>query len=76
MIKLEIRIKEIESLGTKDFCVIRTKITIREIGRKATKYEKEFTNILKKRSKVDEKLQIEINEEELKEQLEKLLKSL
>ena len=39
MIKLEIRIKEIESLDTKDFCVIRTKITIREIGRKATKNE-------------------------------------
>ena len=76
MLKLEIRIKEIESLDTKDFCVIRTKITIREIGRKATKYEKEFANILKKRLKVDEKIQNEINEEELKEQLEKLLKSL
>ena len=68
MIKLEITIKEITAIGTE--------ISIQEIGRKATKYEKEVSNILKKRLKVDEKLQIESNKEELKEQFEKLLKSL
>lgn len=55
---------------------IETEISIQEIGRKPTKYEKEVSNILKKRLKVDEKFQIESNKEELKEQLEKLLKSL
>ena len=68
MIKLEITIKEITAIGTE--------ISIQEIGIKATKYEKEVSNILKKRLKVDEKLQIESNKEELKEQFEKLLKSL
>ena len=68
MVRLEITIKEISP--------IRTKVSIQEIGRKATKNEKEVSNILKKRLKVDEKLQIESNKEELKEQLEKLLKSL
>ena len=74
--KLEITIKEIDSLDYKDITAIGTEISIQEMGRKATKYEKEVSNILKKRLKVDEKLQIESNKEELKEQLEKLLKSL
>lgn len=60
MVKLEITIKEIDSLDYKDITAIGT----------------EVSNILKKRLKVDEKLQIESNKEELKEQLEKLLKSL
>lgn len=76
MVKLEITIKEIDSLDYKDITAIGTEISIQEMGRKATKYEKEVSNILKKRLKVDEKLQIESNKEELKEQLEKLLKSL
>lgn len=76
MVKLEITIKEIDSLDYKDITAIGTEISIQEIGRKATKYEKEVSNILKKRLKVDEKLQIKSNKEELKEQLEKLLKSL
>lgn len=76
MVKLEITIKEIDSLDYKDFTAIGTEISIQEMGRKTTKYEKEVSNILKKRLKVDEKLQIESNKEELKEQLEKLLKSL
>lgn len=76
MVKLEITIKEIDSLDYKDNTAIVTEISIQEMGRKATKYEKEVSNILKKRLKVDEKLQIESNKEELKEQLEKLLKSL
>lgn len=76
MVKLEITIKEIDSLDYKDITAIGTGISIQEIGRKATKYEKEVSNILKKRLKLDEKLQIESNKEELKEQLEKLLKSL
>ena len=76
MIKLELTIKEINSLDFKEMTAIGTEISIQEIGRKATKYEKEVSNILKKRLKIDEKFQIESNKEELKEQLEKLLKSL
>lgn len=76
MVKLEITIKEINSLDFKEITAIGTEISIQEIGIKATKYEKEVSNILKKRLKIDEKLQIESNKEELKEQLENLLKSL
>ena len=76
MIKLEITIKEINSLDFSQMSAIGTEISIQEIGRKATKNEKEVSNILKKRLKIDEKFQIESNKEELKEQLEKLLKSL
>ena len=76
MVKLEITIKEIYSLDFKEMTAIGTEISIQEIGRKATKNEKEVSNILKKRLKIDEKFQIESNKEELKEQLEKLLKSL
>ena len=76
MIKLEITIKEINSLYFNEMTAIGTKISIQEIGRKATKNEQEVSNILKKRLKIDEKFQIESNKEELKEQLEKLLKSL
>ena len=68
MIKLEITIKEITAIGTE--------ISIQEIGIKATKYEKEVSNILKKRLKVDEKIQVETKKDELKAELEKLLKSL
>lgn len=76
MVKLKITIKEINSLDFKEMTAIGTEISIQEIGRKATKHEKEVSNILKKRLKVNEKLQIESNKEELKERLEKLLKSL
>ena len=76
MVKLEITIKEINSLDFNEMTAIGTEISIQEIGRKATKNEKEVSNILKKRLKIDEKLQIESNKEEFKEQLEKLLKSL
>ena len=76
MIKLEITIKETNVLDFKEITAIGSEISIQEIERKATEYEKEVSNILKKRLKVDEKLQIESNKEELKEQLEKLLKSL
>lgn len=76
MIKLEITIKEINSLDFKEMTAIGTEISIREIGRKATKYEKEVSNILKKRLKVDEKIQVETKKDELKAELEKLLKSL
>lgn len=37
MIKLEITIKEIESVDIKDFRAIGSEIAVREIGRKATK---------------------------------------
>lgn len=76
MIKLEITIKEINSLDFKEMTAIGTEISIQEIGRKATKYEKEVSNILKKRLKVDEKIQVETKKDELKAELEKLLKSL
>ena len=69
MVKLEITIKEINSL-------IGTEVSLKEIGKHASKYEREVSNILKKRLKFDEKFEIESNNEELKEQLEKLLKSL
>ena len=76
MIKLEITIKEINSLDFKEMTAIGTEISIQEIGRKATKYEKEVSNILKKRLKLDEKIQVETKKDELKAELEKLLKSL
>ena len=76
MVRLEITIKEINSLDYKEITAIGTEISIQEIGRKATKSEKEVSNILKKRLKVDEKIQVETKKDELKEELEKLLKSL
>lgn len=76
MIKLEVTIKEIESVDMKETTAIGTEISIREIGKNATLGEHEISKILKKRLKVDEKFQIESNNEELKEKLEKLLKSL
>ena len=76
MIKIEITIKEINSLDFKEMTVIGTEVSLKEIGKHASKYEREVSNILKKRLKLDEKLQIVSNKEELKEQLEKLLKSL
>ena len=76
MVKLEITIKEINSLDFKEMTAIGTEISLKEIGKHASKYEREVSNILKKRLRVDEKFQIESNKEELKEQLEKLLKSL
>ena len=76
MVKLEISIKEINSLDFSEMTAIGTKISIQEIGRKPTKNEKEVSNILKKRLKINEKLQIEGNKDELKAELEKLLKSL
>ena len=76
MIKLEITIKEINSLDFKEMTAIGTEIAIKEIGREATKNEKEVSNIFKKRLKVDEKFQVETKKDELKAELEKLLKSL
>ena len=76
MVKLEITIKEINSLDFKEMTAIGTEVSLKEIGKHASKYEREVSNILKKRLKINEKLQIESNKEELKEQLEKLLKSL
>ena len=76
MVRLEITIKETNSLDFNEMTAIGTEISIQEIGRKATKYEKEVSNILKKRLKVDEKIQVETKKDELKAELEKLLKSL
>lgn len=76
MVKLEITIKEINSLDFKGMTAIGIEISIQEIGRKATKYEKEVSNILKKRLRVDEKFQVETKKDELRAELEKLLKSL
>ena len=69
MVRLEITIKEINSL---DY----TEISIQEIEKKATKYEKEVSNILKKHLKVDEKLQFESENEKIKKAILEILKSL
>ena len=71
----EITIKEINSLDFKEMTAVETETSIQEIG-KATKSEKEVSNILKKRLKVDEKIQVETKKDELNAELEKLLKSL
>ena len=68
MVRLEITIKEITAIGTE--------ISIHEIGRKATKNEKEFYNILKKRLKLDEKIQYESENGKIKKAIEEILKSL
>ena len=76
MVKLEITIKEIDSLDYKEITVIGTEISIQEIERKATKYEKEVSNILKKRLKVDEKIQFESENEKINKVIKEILKSL
>ena len=76
MVRLEITIKEINSLDYKEITAIGTEISIKEIGRKATKYEKEVSNILQRRLKVDEKLQFESKNEKIKKSIEEILKSL
>ena len=76
MIKLEITIKEINSLDFKEMTAIGTEVSLKEIGNHASKYEMEVSNILKKRLKIDEKIQVETKKDELKAELEKLLKSL
>lgn len=77
MIKLEITIKEENSIEIiKNISAVGTEISIKEIGKKATKHEKEVSNILKKRLKINEKFQIESNQEELKEKLKNILNSL
>lgn len=76
MVKLEITIKEINLLDFKEMTAIGTEVSLKEIGKHASKYEREVSNILKKRLKVDEKIQVETKKDELKAELEKLLKSL
>ena len=76
MVRLEITIKEINSWDYKEITVIGTEISIQEIRRKATKNEKEVSNILKKRLKVDEKIQFENENEKIKKAIEEILKSL
>ena len=71
MVKLEIN-----SLDFKEMTAIGTEVSLKEIGKHASKYEREVSNILKKRLKVDEKIQVETTNEEDKAELEKLLKSL
>ena len=76
MVKLEITIKEIYSLDFNEMTAIGTEVSLKEIGKHVSKYEREVSNILKKRLRVDEKFQVETKKEELKAELEKLLKSL
>ena len=76
MVRLEITIKEINSLYYKVIAAIGTEISIHEIGRKPTKNEKEVSNILKKRLKIDEKIQFESENEKIKKAIEEILKSL
>ena len=56
MVKLEITIKEINSLDFKEMTAIGTEVAIKEIGKHASKNEIEVSKILKKRLKIDEKL--------------------
>lgn len=76
MVKLEITIKEINSLESGSIKAIGNEITINEVGKNATKNEKEVSNILKKRLKVDEKIQFESENEKIKKAIEEILKSL
>ena len=76
MVRLEIIIKETNSLDYKGIAVIGTEVSLKEIEKQASKYEREVSNILKKRLRVDEKFQVETKKDELKAELEKLLKSL
>lgn len=76
MVRLEITIKEINSLDYKEITAAGTEISIQEIGRKPTKNEQEVSNILKKRLKVDEKIQFESENEKIKKAIEEILKSL
>ena len=71
MVKLEITIKEKNSLNFKEISATHMEISIQEIGKKATKGEKEVCNSLKKQLKVDE-----TEKDKLKADLEKILKSL
>ena len=75
MVRLEITIKEIDTLDFKEITAIGTEISIQEIGRKETKSEKEVSNILKKRLKVDEKIQFEGENEKIKKVIKEILKS-
>ena len=68
MVRLEITIKEISAISTE--------VSVQEIGREATKYEIEVSNILKKRLKVDGKIQFESENEKIKKAIEEILKSL
>ena len=76
MVKLELTIKEINSLDFKEMTAIGTEVSLKEIGKHASKYEREVSNILKKRLKVDEKLQFESENEKIKKAIEEILKSL
>ena len=74
MIKLEITIKELTSIDLEKATV--TQIGTKEIEKNASKNEMEVSNLLKKRLRLDEKFQVETEKDELKAELEKLLKSL
>ena len=61
MVKLILTINEKRSLNLKDVSAIRTDISIKEIGKNATKGEIKVSDILKERLKINEKLQFESN---------------
>lgn len=80
MVRLEITIKELTSIDLEKATAIGTEIAIKEIEKNASKNEKEVSNILKKRLKIEEKIQVESSKkeqvDELKQELLDLLKSL
>lgn len=76
MVKLEIIIKELKSVDYESVKAIGTEISVNEVGKNATKSEKEVAEILKKRLKVDEKIQFEGENEKIKKAIEEILKSL
>ena len=74
MVRLEITIKEIKSVDYESVKAIGTEISVNEVGKNATKSEKEVTEILKKRMKVDEKIQFEGENEKIKKAIEEIFK--
>jgi len=80
MIKLVIEIKEQETLNLKKVKAVETNISVNEIGIMATNTEKKVSKMLQDRMNFEDKIQIEnfssVEKNDLKKELEKLLKRL
>jgi len=80
MIKLVIEIKEQETLNLKKVKAVETNISVNEIGIMATNTEKKVSKMLQDRMNFEDKIQIEnfssVEKNDLKKELEKLLKYL
>lgn len=80
MIKLVIEIKEEETLNLKNVKAVGTNISVKEIGLMATNTEKKVSKMFKDRMNFEDKIEIEnfsnVEKNDLKKELEKLLKRL